>query len=96
MTARFCVRETVSALPCLSAVLGREDAGRDSGPSEKPDAGKAQPKDAGTKPAADSGKTMPKDAGVDSGPTAPIDAGPGDVGIDAGPAPATWTCATAS
>src|SRR5262249_2315240 len=33
MTARFCVRETVPALPCLSAVLGREDAGRrDSNP----------------------------------------------------------------
>src|SRR5262249_5278124 len=33
MTARFCVRETGPALPCLSAVLGRGDAGRrDSNP----------------------------------------------------------------
>src|SRR5215472_4558225 len=33
MTARFCVRKTVPALPCRSAVLGREDAGRrDSNP----------------------------------------------------------------
>src|SRR5690349_12611227 len=33
MTAHIFVRETVSALPCLSTILGREDAGRrDSNP----------------------------------------------------------------
>jgi hypothetical protein len=77
-----------------TAVVKNTDAGKPDGGSTPPDAGQPVVKDAG-KPAADSGKPITKDAGVDSGPTLPIDAGPGDVGVDAGPAPSTWKCAAA-
>jgi hypothetical protein len=72
------------------------DAGaEDSGPIKVKDAGKPPVKDAGH-PAADSGKdTGTPDAGFDAAPPPVHDGGPGDVAIDAGPAPETWKCAKA-
>ena len=72
------------------------DAGEmDSGPAKVKDAGKTM-RDAAPVPKVDSGTdTSTPDAGADTGPEPIIDGGPGDVSIDAGPAPSTWKCAPA-